>query len=73
MPPPAREIAALDTMETVIARLKNDAHGDRGITRLISAIEEDRARLLASIRRAEATGEKPLRIQGTSPSDAARG
>ncbi|HEX6788507.1 MAG TPA: hypothetical protein VF091_04625 [Gaiellaceae bacterium] len=54
-------------METVIARLKTDAHGDRGIMRLISLIEQDRARLVASILGAQATGQEPLRIEGTSP------
>jgi hypothetical protein len=71
MPPLAREIAALETMDTVIARLKIDAHGDRGITRLIAVIEQDRARLLESILHAQATGDEPRRIQGTSPSDGA--
>jgi len=64
----AREIAALETMEAVIARLTVDQEErDEVITRLIGAIAQDRERLLAEILRAKQAGREPLRFAGTSP------
>jgi len=63
----AREIAALETMEAVIARLAVDRERDEVIARLQAAIEQDKARLLAELSRARAAGREPLRFAGTSP------
>jgi hypothetical protein len=63
----AREIAALDTMEAVIARLTVDHERDEVIARLLSAISQDRDRLLAELLRVQQTGGEPLRFVGTSP------
>jgi hypothetical protein len=64
----AREIAALETMEAVIARLTVDQERDEVVGRLLAAILEDRTRLLAEIGRVQQTGREPLRFAGTSPS-----
>jgi hypothetical protein len=63
----AREIAALETMEAVLARLTVDQERDEVISRLLVAIAQDRERLLAEVVRAQQTGSKPLRFAGTSP------
>jgi hypothetical protein len=43
-------------MEAVVARLANDAERDDIITRLLAAIEQERAALVAAILEARATG-----------------
>lgn len=63
----ARAIAALETMDAVIARLAGDRERNEVIARLLVAIEQDKARLLAEISRAEKAGSEPLRFAGTSP------
>ena len=63
----AREIAALEAMEAVIARLTVDHERDEVISRLLSAIAQDRERLLAELVRVQQTGGEPLRFVGTSP------
>ena len=63
----AREFAALETMQAVLARLTVDQERDEVISRLLAAIAQDRERLLAEIVRAQQTGSEPLRFAGTSP------
>jgi hypothetical protein len=65
----ARAIAALETMEAVIARLTIDHERDEVITRLLAAIEQDRAHLLSVVIGAQATGSRPRRIEGTRVTD----
>jgi hypothetical protein len=63
----AREVAALETMEAVLARLTIDHERDEVISRLLAAIAQDRDRLLAEVLRAQQVGREPLRFAGTSP------
>jgi hypothetical protein len=58
-----REIQALETTEHVIARLLTDPDRNEAIARLIGAIEQDRAELLAAIVGGNATHREPLRIR----------
>jgi hypothetical protein len=59
----SRELEALGTMEGVVARLGTAADRDEVITRLIAAIEQDRAELLAAVIGAQATGRAPRRVR----------
>ena len=56
-------LAALGTMESVVARLGSVEERDEVITRLIAAIEQDRAELLAAVIAAQATGRAPRRVR----------
>ncbi len=56
-------LAALGTMESVLARLESAEERDEVIARLIAAIEQDRAELLAAVIGAQATGRAPRRIR----------
>ncbi len=58
-----REIEALETTEKVIARLTLDPDCNETIGRLIEAIEQDRAELLAAIVGGHATQREPRRIR----------
>jgi hypothetical protein len=58
-----REIRALETTEHVIARLTVDPDHEETISRLIAAIEQDRAELLAAIVGGHATHREPQRIR----------
>ncbi len=58
-----REIQALETTERVIARLTVDPDREETISRLIAAIEQDRAELLAAIVGGHATHREPRRIR----------
>ena len=55
----AKEILALETTETVIARLSLALERDAIINRLIAAIEADRAALLAAMVGGRARLRKP--------------
>jgi hypothetical protein len=50
-------------MESVLARLESAEERDEVITRLIAAIEQDRAELLAAVIGAQATGRAPRRVR----------
>jgi hypothetical protein len=50
-------------MESVLARLGSAEERDEVITRLIAAIEQDRAELLAAVIGAQATGRAPRRVR----------
>jgi hypothetical protein len=63
MGPLRREIRALETTEHVIARLTVDPDHEETISRLIAAIEQDRAELLAAIVGGHATHREPQRIR----------
>jgi hypothetical protein len=56
-------LAAFGTMERVVARLGSVEERDEVITRLIAAIEQDRAELLAAVIAAQATGRAPRRVR----------
>jgi hypothetical protein len=58
-----REIQALETTEHVIARLTIDPDRDETISRLIEAIEQDRAELLAAIVGGHVSGREPQQIR----------
>jgi hypothetical protein len=58
-----REIQALETTEHVIARLLVDRDRDEVISRLIAAIEQDRAELLAAMVGGHAVRREPRRIR----------
>jgi len=57
---------ALGTMESVVARLGSTDERDEVITRLIAAIEQDRAELLAAVIGAQATGRAPRRVRSSA-------
>ncbi len=61
----SRELEALGTMESVVARLGSSADRDEVINRLIAAIEQDRAELLAAVIGGQATGRAPRRVRTT--------
>jgi hypothetical protein len=58
-----REIQALETTEQVIARLTHDPDRGEAISRLLAAIEQDRAELLAAIIGGHAAQREPRRIR----------
>jgi hypothetical protein len=58
-----KEIQALETTEHVIARLTVDPDRGEAISRLIAAIEQDRAELLAAIIGGHARGRNPRQIR----------
>jgi hypothetical protein len=58
-----REIQALETTEHVIARLTLDPDRDETISRLIEAIEQDRAELLAAMVGGHVSRREPQRIR----------
>jgi hypothetical protein len=58
-----REIKALETTEHVIARLTVDPDRGEAISRLIAAIEQDRAELLAAIVGGHARKREPQRVR----------
>jgi hypothetical protein len=51
----ADEVEALGTMEDVLASLRNDESRDEVLQRLIDAIEDDRASILADVMRRRLT------------------
>jgi hypothetical protein len=53
-------------MESVVAQLQSADDRDDVINRLVAAIEQDRAELLAAVIGAQATGRAPRRIRSTS-------
>ena len=56
------ELLALETLESLVAALKSsDDGGGQVVERLIRAIEDDRAALLASILQAQAVKRPPAR------------
>jgi hypothetical protein len=57
---------ALGTMESVVARLGSSDERDEVITRLIAAIEQDRAELLAAVIAAQGTGRAPRRVRSSA-------
>ncbi len=57
------EIQALETTEKVIATLALSAERDAVIDRLMAAIEQDRAELLASIVGGQALHREPQRLR----------
>jgi hypothetical protein len=59
----AKEIVALETTEKVIAILTFSPERDAAIDRLIAAIEEDRAALLASMVGGRALHSEPPRLR----------
>jgi hypothetical protein len=63
----ADELAALETMGAVTARLSTDEERDEIITRLLAAIEHDRAALLAAVLQARASGRVPRKIRSSPP------
>jgi predicted secreted protein len=62
----ASELQALGTMESVIAQLQSATERDDVITRLVAAIEQDRAELLAAVIGAQGTGRVPRRVRRTA-------
>jgi hypothetical protein len=59
----AKEIKALETTEKVIATLALSSERDELIDRLIAAIEQDRAELLASMIGGHALHREPPRVR----------
>jgi hypothetical protein len=59
----AKEIKALETTEKVIATLALSSERDALIDRLIAAIEQDRAELLASMISGDALHREPPRLR----------
>jgi hypothetical protein len=60
---PAKEIKALETTKRVIATLALSSERDELIDRLIAAIEQDRAELLASMIGGHALHREPPRVR----------
>jgi hypothetical protein len=56
-------LAALGTMESLVARLGSTDERDEVIAKLIAAIEQDRAELLAAVISAQAIGRAPRRLR----------
>lgn len=63
----AKEIEALETTEHVIAALVLSPERDEVIDRLIAAIAQDRAEILASMIGGQALNREPRHVRGNRP------
>ena len=61
------EVRALQTMEKILAVLRNDCEGDEPVARLAAAIERDRAELLAAVIGSQTVSRLPQRVRNPVP------